>query len=353
MLKSNHSIAIVRSSNKELSSMGQNSADAVKDVLAKHYKRVNIFIIDTSSDLQALVNIRPDLVFLGLEFIPSNPALGVDDPNKLWLADYLDQNNIAHTGSSYQAYELGRDKRLAKQRVLDANLMTAAFFVLKRGQIIKEDEVSLNYPLFVKPLSRGGGLGIDLQSVVHDYKQLIAKTTSIATEFHSDSLIEEYLDGREFSVAVLKDGTEPDAGYLVMPIELIAPLDSSGVRILSSAVKSADAEVAVAVNDRILKSQLSELALNVFNVLGASDYGRVDIRLDRSGVAHFLEVNLIPSLISGYGSFPKACVLNINLKYEPMILRIAKLGLARRSYVRLAHTDHLRLSAAVANPAVY
>jgi len=63
--------------------------------------------------------------------------------------------------------------------------------------------------------------------------------------------------------------------------------------------------------------------------LGARDYGRIDIRLDATGTPHFLEANLIPSLISGYGSFPKACVMNIGLEYEPMIMRIANLGLSR------------------------
>jgi len=42
-----------------------------------------------------------------------------------------------------------------------------------------------------------------------------------------------------------------------------------------------------------------------------------------------LEANLIPSLIENYGSFPKACMLNDNLDYEPMILRIVHLAAAR------------------------
>ena len=329
MLKSNLAIAIVRSSISELSSMGQFSALAIKDVLSKHYKRVDIVIINQRADLSALVSSRPDLVFLGMEFIPTNPELGIDDLDKIWLADYLESNNIAHTGSSYLAYQLGRDKHLAKQRVLSSGLKTAPFMVIKRDQVITQNELSLNFPLFIKPLNRGGGLGIDASSVVTDFSQLLSKTKSIANEYHSDSLIEEYLPGREFSVAILKDDPIDDNNhYSVMPIELIAPLNAHGSRILSSEVKSANAEAAIAVDDEVLKAHVSELALNVFQALGASDYGRIDIRLDRFNVAHFLEVNLIPSLISGYGSFPKACVLNIGMNYEAMMLRIVKLGLA-------------------------
>jgi D-alanine-D-alanine ligase len=51
--------------------------------------------------------------------------------------------------------------------------------------------------------------------------------------------------------------------------------------------------------------------------------------MDSAGTPHFLEANLMPNLFSGYGSFPKACVLNMGLDYESMVLRIAGLGLAR------------------------
>jgi D-alanine-D-alanine ligase len=116
-----------------------------------------------------------------------------------------------------------------------------------------------------------------------------------------------------------------------MPIELIAPPDKRGARILSGQVKSANTEQVIEVTDAIIKAKVTTLATNVFYALGARDYGRIDIRLDAHGTPHFLEANLIPSLISDYGSFPRACMLNIGLDYEPMILSIVRLGLARNS----------------------
>jgi D-alanine-D-alanine ligase len=93
-------------------------------------------------------------------------------------------------------------------------------------------------------------------------------------------------------------------------------------------VKSSNTEQAIEVIDKNIKTKVTTLATEVFYALGARDYGRIDIRLDAHGTPHFLEANLIPSLISGYGSFPKACMLNIDLDYESMILSIARLGLA-------------------------
>src|SRR6185503_701270 len=98
----------------------------------------------------------------------------------------------------------------------------------------------LVFPLFIKPTDLGGGEGIDSSSVVHNFDELKLRVQSIAADLHSDSLVEEYLPGREFSVAILK--SQHSTEFSVMPIELIAPADNRGQRILSREVKAADTE---------------------------------------------------------------------------------------------------------------
>ena len=328
MLKNHKHIEIVRPTIKGLSSMSSVSCDSILAVLNKHFDEVGVTVVNNWADLVVLIESCPDLVFLGMESIPTDPALGLADPNKVWLSDVLDNYGITYTGSSQRAHELERNKPLAKQRVLNAKLKTSAFCVVKQNQLLDGIDASLSFPLFVKPTNRGGGLGVDSDSVVHDLEQLRSKVHSITTTFQSDALIEEYLPGREFSVAVLKDNSS--AGYLAMPIELVAPADKNGSRLLSGQVKSENVEQVLEVTDLIVRSKVTTLALAVFEALGARDYGRIDIRLDATGTPHFLEANLIPSLISGYGSFPKACLLNIGLDYEPMIMTIANLALARQ-----------------------
>jgi D-alanine-D-alanine ligase len=327
MLKNNKHIEIVRSNTKGLSSMGQVSCNSILTVLAKHFTKVDVTVIDNLSDLEALVARRPDLVFLGMEFIPVDPILGLADPNRIWLSSFLDDYEIAYTGSSQAAHECGRNKPLAKQRILAADLPTSAFCVIKQSQSLEANAIPLAYPLFIKPTDRGGGLGIDKHSVVYNFEQLVSKVHSVTNKLRSDALIEEYLPGREFSVAILED--ETPNGFLVMPIELVAPVDKNGARLLTGQIKSSNAERALEITDEVVRSKVITLAVDVFLALGGRDYGRIDIRLDAYGTPHFLEANLIPSLIGGYGSFPKACVLNIGLEYESMIMRIAELGLAR------------------------
>lgn len=319
----------MRSSAPGLSSLSRVSAGAIKSVLAKHYSGVRVQNINTLADLQQLVVQRPDLVFLGMKFVPLNPILGQADPDKIWLAKYFDDNNIAYTGSGYKAHQLELNKSLAKQRVQIMGLQTSKFQVIGQNKPFTKASIDINYPVFIKPVDRGGGLGINDSSVAHTYPQLKAKVLSIANQHQADSLVEQYLPGREFSVALLKDPLTNQ--FLAMPIELIAPKNKNGVRMLSSVVKLADLERVREVTDVDLRLKITTLAQNVFSALGASDYGRIDIRLDSTGTPQFLEANLIPSLIDNYGSFPKACALNQSIGYEKMILHIVNLAMLRKA----------------------
>jgi D-alanine-D-alanine ligase len=327
-MKINQHIEIVSSTQSGLSSMGRKPREAVLAVLAEHYTRVEITIVNNLADLEALVNRRPDLVFLGMKMVLANQSLGIKDPAKIWLGEYLDEHGIAYSGSNHFAHELEVNKALAKHCALSAGLRTSPFYVINKNQHANIVSSSLTYPVFIKPTNRGGGQGIDSQSVAHNFAQLKSKVQSLATNLHADSLIEQYLPGREFSVAILKD--EASSELSVMPIELIAPLDKRGSRLLSAEVKHADTERSIAVTDEVIKFKICDLAINVFHALGARDYGRIDIRLDEFGIPHFLEANLMPSLKRSDGNyFPKACAINLNLNYEQMILRIARLGLTR------------------------
>ena len=329
MTKINKHIEIVRSSCSWLSSMSQESHDTLKLVLLKNFKTVGTTIVNNPEDLELIVAKNPDLVFLGMKFVPSDERLGLKDSKRIWVTDFLDDHEIQYTGSSQAAHILELNKPLAKQRAMDEGLCTSPFFVIKQDEDTVRNDIEVDFPLFVKPVDRGGGMGIDTTSVVRNFTELQSKIKSITRELHADSMVEEYLEGREFSVAVLKNDFTDE--YETMPIELIVNPDHKGVSILSGQVKSSNSEKAVAVNDESLKAEISNLAINIFDALGARDYGRIDIRLDKKGRPNFLEANLLPSLIQGYGSFPKACILNLELDYESMILGIVRLALNRSS----------------------
>lgn len=327
MIKLNQHIEIVSSTVTGLSSMSQVSREAAREALGRHYNRAGITIVNDMNDLDALVAKAPDIVLLGMTYIYKNSQPSSPDDQKIWLADYLAEHNIATTGSSSRSHHLEQNKPLAKKYVSDAGLNTSDFYMVKVGEPLKTSQLPGEYPLFVKPANRGGGLGIDSDSVVYNLAELQDKVDSLARKLGADSLIETYLPGREFSVAILRDNELAD--YVCMPIELTPPQDERGVRILSGKVKSDIPVQPEMVRDAELRQSVVDLALGAFRAIGGRDYGRIDIRLDAHGVPHFLEANLIPSLIANYGSFPKACALYQDMTYEEMLLRIIDLGMAR------------------------
>lgn len=323
MVKIQKHIEIARTTVPGLSSMSQKSCDALLILLKKHYETVNISYVNSLKDLEILVSKQPDLVFMGLKYL-------LDENNsKIWVSGYLARHNITHTGSPQQAIELEQDKSLAKIRMQAQGVTTSAFMLIKNVKDLKTD-LPFGYPMFVKPSGLGAGQGIDENSIVHNRAQLVYKLQSIFDNFKSNALVENYLPGREFSVAVLRD--EQSRKYIGMPLELLPGADSNGDHMLSYRLKSGALETPVtSVTEVPLRNRLISLALQAFNALEARDYGRIDIRLDANGDPHFLEANLIPCIIEGSGNFPKACVINQNMGYEEMILRIVQLGLTRLS----------------------
>jgi D-alanine-D-alanine ligase len=242
----------------------------------------------------------------------------------MWLSTYLKEHGINFTGSETDALDLEFDKHDAKQRVIDAGFQSPKYFIAIMNQSSFNHD--LTFPLFVKPANRGSSEGVDEKSVVYTQSELEVKILHIHNNYSSDALVEEYLPGREFSVAVIR---QPNSNCLLaMPIELVIPADTRGNSFLSEAVKHIDSERVSAVDDLVLKDALNSLATGVFRALGARDYGRIDLRLEASGAPSFMEANLTPGL-SNHGYFSRCFYINEQIDYNDMILGIAGLGLER------------------------
>jgi len=324
--------------------MGQQSAQMIRHVLGRHYKNVGITNVSNHHDLTKLAATAPGLIFLGMKNIPVTTSPG---HHKIWLSQYFDERGLNYTGSNRGAIALDYDKPASKQAVRQAGLMTSSHFLAQSGQYTLAAQLPLSFPLFIKPPNTGGGKGIDSASVVRDFPAYESKVEAINRRFDCPALVENYLQGREFSVAIMSSTNDDE--LVAMPIELITEPNLAGDRILGQSVKAADTERVVAVTDLAVKALVVGLAKAAFNVLGARDYGRIDIRLDADGTPHFLEANLVPGLaqhdFTSY--FTAACQINRAMDYETMILSIVELGLARQSSADVdlldISFDHLNL----------
>jgi D-alanine-D-alanine ligase len=327
-MKINAHIEIVRSGTPRLSSMGLKSCNMILKVLSKSFSNVGITYVNNEYDLSQLIQAKPDLVFLGFKNMPTD-ITAHHKSQDIWLCERLDANGISYTGSSRTAMTLDHNKDVAKETISKSGLRTAPYFMALPNQYQTQRELPIQFPLFIKPPKEGGGIGIDNDSIVRNFNSYVSKVNEIYSKFQTPALVEKYLVGREFSVAILEKVDSDDV--LAMPIELISQPNELGDQLLSRKIKSEDTEHVSIVKPGPLRDKLVNIGIDCFKVIGARDYGRIDFRMDENKNLFFLEANLIPGIAKHHFTsyFTTACWINQSMGYEKMLLSIVGLGLAR------------------------
>ena len=321
-IKDNKSIVILTVPKAESPQIYQKNVGIILDehlifkILSQKYQHVKISEISTKSDLERVLNRRPDLVFSGVKYFEFGAG-------KTWLNDCLDQNGIAYLGSNRQALERESNKNQAKDIVQNIGIQTAQYFKSVPGEHPTEASIPIAFPLFLKPVTGGDSRGVDAFSYVHNFAGFKSKVAKIYSRQNNTTLAETYLTGREFTVGVFQDCKTQK--YTTMPIEIITSKNKNGHRILDFNIKKNDTEQVIAVARAVLRKQLSTMARAVFRALGGKSFARIDIKMDGHNVLYFIEANLMPGLGKGY--FYRSCLLNLNMSYDQMILRIAANGL--------------------------
>jgi D-alanine-D-alanine ligase len=318
-------IEIITTPNEALKESGYGSLTACNSVFDAvrgmgHSVRLNI--CQTKKDLDEVVKRKPDLVIPAVKYIP------VSYKDDTWLSEYFTEHGINFTGSSRNVLKYDSNKVLAKTHLSNKGIRTANYFIAIPGQFKTENDLPFPFPLFLKPLDAANGNGIDDQSFVTSFTEYESKLSSLYSAFNQPVLAEEYLEGREYTVAVIKT---PDEKLTVSAVEAIAPLSGNGLRILGAQAKKDDSEELVKIEDNEVSSRITALAINAFNALGARDFGRIDIKTSKSGECFFMEANLVPGMTYGSSYFPEACRIANGLTYDKVVELLLAGGIARAS----------------------
>jgi D-alanine-D-alanine ligase len=316
-------LEIITTPNDDMKESGFGSLKACNNVLNAIQDMGHQVLLSVCESRQDLINVvirKPDLVILAVKYAT---CLDEDD---IWLADFFSDNGINYTGSSREVLEFDSNKVLAKTHLMNKGISTAKYFMAVPGQYKKESELPFTFPLFLKPLNAANGNGIDDLSFVTSFIEYEAKVTSLYDSFQQPILIEEYLDGREFTVAVIQ---ADDEKIIVSAVELIPPVSSNGLKILGAKAKKDDSEKMIEIDNDDIKQRVSALAVEAFNSLGVRDFGRIDIKSNTYGDLYFMEANLVPGMTFGSSYFPQACKLANGLSYKVVVDRILQGGLAR------------------------
>ncbi len=244
-----------------------------------------------------LGKLSTDVVFNLFEGFPGYPETEAEIPA------LLESLGIPYTGCPSGALRLALDK--AKTKIL----LKAAGIPSPDFQLLTPETVTLfqlGFPCIVKPCSEHASHGLSAKSVVHNPTELTEQVIRISQLFDSSALVEAFLDGPEYNATVMGN-LECE---MLPPSEITYSLPAGVPRILTFAAKwepeseyyQGTRAVCPAPITPARREQIAEIAMTAFRLLECRSYARVDMRCDRAGCLHVMEVNPNPDVSPDTGA---------------------------------------------------
>lgn len=274
------------------------SGQAVLDALLR--KGVNAFAIDVTKEtvLKDLMNEKIDRVFIALH------GKGGEDGV---IQSILEVLNLPYTGSGVAASALAMDKLRTKQLLGGIGLPTPAFTVMDDNTDCDAIAASLGFPLIVKPTLEGSSLGMARVDTVEELKAAYEN----AKNFAGDVLIEQWITGAEYTVAILGD--------IALPV--IQLKTSHVIYDYSAKYLSNDTEYLCPCGLPLeAEKSMQQLALTTFNTVGAKGWGRVDLMCDARNQPWIIEVNTVPGM-TDHSLVPMAAKI-YGLDFDSLVIKI-------------------------------
>lgn len=196
----------------------------------------------------------------------------------------FDLFGIKYTGTGYLSSALAMDKGLSK-RLFQANgIPTPAGIAMKKAECGRDfKKTGLTLPCVVKPCCGGSSIGVSIVRTEEEYNQALEE----AFQWEEEVVIEDYVEGREFSVGVID--------FKALPVIEIAPIegfyDYKNKYAAGSAVETCPAEIPENVT-----KEMQHYAEEVAKVLGLDTYSRMDFLLNKDNQMFCLEANTLPGM---------------------------------------------------------
>ncbi|MCW7547605.1 D-alanine--D-alanine ligase [Photorhabdus sp. APURE] len=234
------------------------------------------------------------------------------------LQGVLEFLQLPYTGSGVMASALSMDKLRTKQLWQGIGLTVSPYVAMNSQQFerltdfqLQEYVADLGLPLIVKPSLEGSSVGMTKVNEISELRSAL----EIAFRYDVDLLIEKWLYGPEYTVAILGDTALPsiriqpaaifydyEAKYLSEETQYFCPSGLSDEK----------------------EQQLVELALKAYQSVGCSGWGRVDVMMDTDGGFYLLEVNTSPGMTS-HSLVPMAA-RQAGLSFSQLVVKILELA---------------------------
>ncbi len=221
----------------------------------------------------------------------------------------LSQAGIPYTGSDVLASALAMDKLRSKYVFRGCNLPTPGFCSMACEEDVETVVASLRMPVGVKPAREGSSIGI--RKVAN--REELLEAWREAAELDEQVLIEEWVEGPEFTVSLLQDQALPAIGlstdHVFYDYDAKYLADDTRYRI----------PCGLSPEDEV---RLQQLSLEAFRALGCKTWGRVDVMQDSEGNFWLLEVNTVPGM-TDHSLVPMAAKA-AGISFEELVVRILK-----------------------------
>jgi D-alanine-D-alanine ligase len=237
----------------------------------------------------------------------------------------LEMRGIPFVGSDALTLSLTLDKIMAKKIFIAEKINTPNFFEVRNATVLTDTD-HLKFPLIVKPRFEGSSKGLSDTSRVDNIEELRKQVEYITGTYKQPALIEEFIRGEEFTVAMV--GNDPAEVMPIVQIKIDGQLKLDDKFYTFAHIASDRLEyICPARINNDLKKKISDLAIKTYNAVECLDFGRIDFRVDSEGNPFVLEINPLPSL-STEDVF-MLVAKEIGISYEEMIGRILNSALKR------------------------
>jgi D-alanine-D-alanine ligase len=272
-------------------------------------------------------SIRPDIVF--------NMAEGLGGASReSHIPSLLEMLGIPYTASDPITIGNCHDKSRCKEILSYYGVPTPGFF---KTDTSVNGSPKVKYPAFVKPLHEGSSKGIYNSSLVRDRNELNREILRIKQNYDQPSIIEDFLEGKEFTVALLGNGKNTR----VLPIVEINmdTLPADFPKIYSYEVKwyfdtrenKLDIFTCPAKISPKLTKRIEQICLEAYSALRIRDWARMDVRCDSEGNPYIIEINPLPGILPNpddNSCFPKAA-RQVGIDYDTLVQTVLNLAIER------------------------
>ena len=274
---------------------------AIKSALEGNNCRVELFEATEELPLM-LANHKVDIVF--------NIAEGTKGRGReAQVPAILNFFQLPFTGSDETTLCIALDKALTKRLLASYHIKTPKYIVVRKEMPIVTGKFA--YPAIVKPNAEGSSKGISNLSIVvntNELRQLLLRDMDL---YRQDMLVEEYIDGREFTVGIIGNGKDI---RVFPPMEIIYTDRKKLYNIYSYEVKKDfkkyiryECPAKISIDTQ---TEIENTARKIYEILNCKDFARIDFRLSPTGGLYFIEINPLPGLAPGYSDFPMIAEFN-------------------------------------------